>query len=176
LVHLFTSARRTGVAVRGFARENSITLATSLGTLRPDCAFQLVTGEGRALNFVVELDNGTERVRSPLDAESIERKIRGYDAHQRALESYDPSRYVVVFVTTRSQARLQGILDAARRLVSNPQRRLFVGIALADFFASRSPLADATFRDVTGQRVALVPQPQRTSSAVVWPAQAAFAY
>ena len=37
--------------------------------------------DGRTFSFVVEFDNGTERVRSKQDVESIERKMRGYDAH-----------------------------------------------------------------------------------------------
>lgn len=180
LVHLFVSARKSGVAVRSFARENSVTLETPTFTLRPDCAFQLVTDAGRTLNFVVELDNGTERVRSQLDTESIERKIRGYDQHQGSMEAYDPARYVVVFVTTRSQVRLHGMLDAAGRLMCNPQRRLFVGVALADFLASDNPLFAACFQDAHGRRTALVPQrredqPTERRGASVWQTQPAFA-
>lgn len=164
LVHLLVSARKGGVAVRGFARENSLTLETATTTLRPDCAFQLVAGDGRAYNFVVELDNGTERVRSPLDAESIERKIRGYDQHQSEMEAYDPARYVVLFVTTRSQVRLQGMLDAARRLLRNPKRRLILGVALADFLASDNPLVTACFHDALGRSTSLIPQQRDESS------------
>lgn len=174
------SARKCGVAVRSFARENSVTLETSTFTLRPDCAFQLVAGQDRTFNFVVELDNGTERVRSQLDTESIERKIRGYDQHQGSMEAYDPARYVVIFVTTRSQVRLHGMLDAARRLMRNPQRRLFVGIALADFLASDNPLVTECFYDALGKRASLIPQRRESRSpdcrsAGVWRTQPAFA-
>jgi hypothetical protein len=128
----------------------------------------------------VELDNGTERVRSALDTESIERKNRGYDAHQAAMAAYDPARYIVIFVTTRSQVRLGGILDAARRLVRNPQRRLFAGIALADFLASDNPLFSTCFLDPVGRNSSLI-QLRRENRRVkhgsigVWPARPAFA-
>jgi hypothetical protein len=157
LVHLAVSARKSGIAIRSFARENSVTLETATSTLRPDCAFQLVTIDGRTFNFVAELDNGTERVRTQLDVESIERKIRGYEEHQAAMEAYDPSRYVVVFVTTRSQARLHGIMDATRRLTRNPQRRVFVGVSLTDFLASDNPLLATCFSDPHLKRTSLVP-------------------
>ena len=52
------------------------------------------------------LDNGTERIRSPQDVESIERKVRGYDLHQSSTPSFDHGRFVVLFVTTRSSDRL----------------------------------------------------------------------
>jgi predicted ArsR family transcriptional regulator len=156
LVHVFVAAHKAGIEVRGFARENSVTIETATFTLRPDCAFQLVTAAGRQLNFVVELDNGTERVRSQLDTESIERKVRGYDAHQQSLAAFDPARYVVLFVTTRSAIRLSAIMDTARRLAHNPQRRLFLGITLADFLTNDNPLLSKRVTEATGSRGALV--------------------
>ena len=82
LVQTMVGAHRQGIAVRHFARENSVTLEAGGFIVVPDCAFQLHTPDGRLFHFCVELDNGTERVRSRLDVESIERKLRGYDAHQ----------------------------------------------------------------------------------------------
>ncbi len=157
LVHLLVSAHNEGVEVRRFARENSVVIDAGTFRLRPDCAFQLVPPGGRPLNFVVELDNGTERVRSQLDTESIERKIRGYDAHQQSLAAFDPARYVVLFVTTRSAIRLSAIMDTARRLARNPQRRLFLGITLANFLTSADPLFGDCHVDTPGCHVSLVP-------------------
>ena len=97
LVHLFVVTHRMDGVVRHFTRENSVSIKTSTITLRPDAGFQIDLN-GQAFNFVVELDNGSERVRSRLDVESIERKIRGYDAHSASLPAYDASRYVVLFV------------------------------------------------------------------------------
>ncbi len=135
LVHLFVDAHRKGLDIRHFAPENSVSFETSVGRLRPDAAFQIVAN-GRPFNFVVELDNGTERVRSRQDVESIERKIRGYDSHSRAFHAFDPQRYVVLFVTTRCGERLKHVMASADSLMSNRQRTLFLGVALPQFLAS----------------------------------------
>jgi hypothetical protein len=91
IVHTLVAAHRLGVEVRYFARENSIRMEAAGSVLYPDCAFQLFTQSGRAFNFVIELDNGTERIRSAQDIESIERKVRGYDLHQSSTPSFaDP--------------------------------------------------------------------------------------
>jgi hypothetical protein len=157
LVRLLTAAHDRGLDVRRFARENSITIETTAIKLRPDCAFQLVAPGRPPLNFVVELDNGTERVRSQLDAESIERKLRGYHAHQQHVETFDPQRYVVLFITTRSAVRLDSILAAAQALVKNPKRRLILGAALSEFLLNDNPLFATCFRDAASRRVAMIP-------------------
>ena len=144
LVHLFLDAHREGYEVRHFVRENSVSFETSSGLLRPDAAFQLVAGD-RAFNFVIELDNGSERVRSRQDIESIERKIRGYDSHSQSFGAFDPQRYVVLFVTTRCGQRLKHIMSAADNLMSNRQRTLFLGTSLADFLSREHPLHERSF-------------------------------
>ena len=64
----------------------------------------------------VELDNGTERVRSPKNTDSRQRKIRLYDQYQGGYRT----RFRAFLVTTRSQQRLGYILDNAAELVRNP--------------------------------------------------------
>lgn len=135
LIHLFVDTHRKGYEVKHFARENSVAYETSVGVLRPDAAFQCVAN-GRAFNFLVELDNGSERVRSRQDVESIERKIRGYDSHSQSFRAFDPQRYVVLFVSTRCGERLKHLMAAADSLMRNPQRTLFLGVALPSFLAS----------------------------------------
>lgn len=156
LTHLMVQAHRHEIELRHFARENSLKLEAAPFTLYPDCAFQLVTQDGRSFNFVVELDNGTERVRSKLDVESIERKLRGYDAHQSQFEALDPERYLVLFVTTRSQQRLKHILDLAAMVMQNPQRTVFIGSDLNTVLAG-DPFADAQFVDHRGLKRTLIP-------------------
>lgn len=156
LAHLLIQAHRQGIELRHFARENSLKLEAGPFTLYPDCAFQLVASDGRTFNFVVELDNGTERVRSKLDVESIERKLRGYDAHQAQFEALDPERYLVLFVTTRSQHRLQHILDLAAMVMQNPQRTVFIGTDLKSFVAD-DPFENALFADHRGLKRTLIP-------------------
>lgn len=157
IVQTFVAAHRLGIEVRYFARENSVRMETAGSVLYPDCAFQLFTPGGRAFNFVVELDNGTERIRSPQDVESIERKVRGYDLHQSTTPSFDHGRFVVLFVTTRSSDRLTHILQAAARIMRNPRRTLFLGVTLATYLNHDLPLTAPLFSSPTGLHQALIP-------------------
>ena len=119
----------------------------------------MATPDGRTFNFVVELDNGTERVRSRRDVESIERKLRGYDAHQAQFEALDPQRYLVLFVTTRSQQRLQHILDVATLVMQNQQRTVFIGTDLKSFLED-DPFETAMFAESSRTETNLAAQIQ----------------
>ena len=158
LVQTFVAAHRLGIEVRYFARENSVRMEAAGSVLYPDCAFQLFTPVGRAFNFVVELDNGTERIRSPQDVESIERKVRGYDLHQSSTPSFDHGRFVVLFVTTRSPDRLSHILQAAARIMRNPRRTLFMGVTLVAFLSDDAPLTAPLFLSPTSREQSLIPE------------------
>ena len=105
----------------------------------------------------MELDNGTERIRSPQDIESIERTLRGYDLHQSSTPSFDHGRFVVLFVTTRSSERLGHILQAATRILRNPRRTLFLGVTLSEFLNHDMPLTAPLFMSPTGRQQSLVP-------------------
>lgn len=157
LIRLAVIGQRQGISLRRFARENSVRIQSDGFTLFPDAAFQLAAADARAFNFVVELDNGTERVRSQQDIESISRKIQGYDAHQAAFDAFDPRRYVVLFVTTRSQLRLTHIMRTARDLMKNPQRLVFLGVDLETFLKCDNPVTSPCFCDHRGKRFPLVP-------------------
>ena len=157
LVQLLVTGHQQGVEVRHFARENSVCLKADGFTLYPDAAFQLVTPDQRSFNFCLELDNGTERIRSRQDVESIERKLRGYDAHQSQFEALDPARYLVLFVTTRSQVRLQHILDLAGMVMQNPQRTVFVGVDLETFLNTDDPFTEAVLTDHRSLKRTIVP-------------------
>jgi hypothetical protein len=113
---------------------------------------QLKTADGRHFNFFLELDNGTEPVRSQQQRQSIERKIRFYERLQdAALAEWGRSNrarpqppYRVPFFT-RSTERMQHILLAARMLAPNPDRRVCLGVSIGEYLAEpnalRSPLA-----------------------------------
>jgi hypothetical protein len=159
LATLFVAAHREGIAVHHFARENSIRFEAGEFVLLPDCAFQLQHQDGRTFNFVVELDNSTERLRSRMDVESIERKLRGYDAHQSQFDALDLARYQVLFVTTRSPQRLQHILDLAQLLAQNPQRTVFLGVHLKSFLACENPFRRSIVKDHRGLNRTLTPIP-----------------
>ena len=136
-----------------FARENTLRLDIGAESLFPDAAFELVATDDRAFSFHVELDNGTERIRSQKHIDSWERKIRLYDAYQDRCDG----RFRVLVVTTRSRDRLHHILDAANALVRNPQRSLFYGIDLTSFVGESNPLFSPCFRDRRGNAVSLIP-------------------
>jgi hypothetical protein len=166
IVHLCVTAYRNSCEVLHFSRENSVKLVAEPFTLFPDCAFAIKRDDGRTFWFVVEFDNGTERVRSKQDVESIERKLRGYEAHQARFEKFDPERYLVLFITTRSAIRLQYIFEVAKQVLLQPKRRLFVGTSLAEFLRV-DPFQVAVFEDHRGLKrtiISLKQTPQKLHS------------
>ena len=160
IVHLCVTASNNECRILHFARENSVKLVAEPFTLYPDGAFVIERSDGRRFPFVVEFDNGTERVRSKQDVESIERKLRGYDVHQAQFEAHDPERYLVLFITTRSEMRLKYILDVAAEIMKQPERRVFVGCELQNFLAA-DPFHMPVFQDHRGLRRTIVPEPAR---------------
>lgn len=156
LVHLVVAAARHGHVVEHYARENSVCLKADPFTIYPDGAFQLRRSDGRCFNFCVELDNGTERVRSKLDIESIERKLRGYEAHSSQFAAHDPDRYLVLIVTTRSRQRLDHMLMLASGILKDPNRAVFLGADLQSLLKV-DPFESAVFEDHRRLKRTLVP-------------------
>lgn len=163
IVHLCVSAQNNGCQIVHFARENSFTLQAGQFVLAPDCALVIRRQDGHTYPFVIELDNGTERVRTKQDVESIERKLRGYDAHQAKYDKFDPNRYLVLFITTRSELRLQHILQTAGEVMVQPQRRVFLGVDL-NRLLSVDPFRAPVLEDHRGLKRLLVPLVNETSS------------
>lgn len=157
IVQIAVCGHERGVVLNQFARENSVKLEANGFAMFPDCAFRVETSDDRGFNFVVELDNGTERVRTKQDVESIERKLRGYDAHQSQFAANDPKRYVVLFVTTRGSGRLHNIMSLADAVMSNRHRTVFIGTGL-DVLRASDPFSDAIFEDHRGLKRTLIPQ------------------
>jgi hypothetical protein len=154
IVHTAVAAEKRHYRMQSFYRENTLKLTVGADTLFPDCAFELAPSQGRQLNFVVELDNSTETVRSEKDTESWNRKIRLYDELQ---ERSFPRRFRVLIVTTRSPERLAHILDAARSGVRNQKRSLFYGVHLADYLGQQDAVVAPCFADHFGRPVSLLP-------------------
>ena len=157
IVRISRTAHQQGIAVRHFTRENQLMLKANGFTIYPDCAFQLVTEQGRTFNFVVELDNGTERVKTKQDVESLERKLRGYDAHQSQYRVDDPRRYIVLIVTTRSHQRLANILNLADTIMQNRQRTVFIGCDL-NTMLNKDPFRSPLLTDHRHLKRTLIPQ------------------
>lgn len=165
VVHILAQADQHGISLRQFARENSLRLEAGGFTVFPDCAFRLLSPDGRAFNFVVELDNGTERIRSTKDVESIERKLRAYDLHQAKYDAHHPGRYLVLFVAARSAERSQKILDLAASTMTNNERTVFLATDLAQVL-SKDPFSNPAFADHRGLRRTLIPSPLRRTEHV----------
>lgn len=156
IVHLCVTAHHNGCQIVHFARENSFTLQAGQFVMAPDCALVVRRQDGHTYPFIIELDNGTERVRTKQDVESIERKLRGYDAHQSKYDKFDPNRYLVIFITTRSELRLQHILQTAGEVMTQPQRRVFLGANL-ERLLSVDPFRESVLEDHRGLKRLLVP-------------------
>lgn len=169
LVQMLVHAHAQRVTVGNVTRENEVRLEADGFTLFPDCTFHVSLPSGQAFRYMVELDNGTERVRSAIDTESIERKIRGYDAYQARFDALDPLRPVVLFITTRSSERTRHILDAARQTMANPNRTVFLAADLRTFLSAADPLSASCLTDNRGRKRGLLPStisrlPQAASS------------
>jgi hypothetical protein len=154
IVHTAVCAGSAGWSLVGFCRENSVRLRVGDDHLYPDCAFQLVAPGGAALSLFVELDNCSERVHSPKDAESWERKLRLYDRFQDLCRQ----RFRVLVIPTRGETRLRHILDAAGRVTRNPQRSLVYGVTLPAYLACEDAVAAPIFLDHRGRPTAIVTQ------------------
>jgi hypothetical protein len=160
IVHTIVAAYFAGIEFTSFYRENTLRLEVGAESIYPDCAFLLRTRDERDFGFIVELDNGTERVRSPKDADCWDRKIRLYET----LQDCSPKRFRVLVVATARRDRLDHILATAAALAPNPKRRLFYGIQLDRFLQVPDALRLPCFTDHWGHDVALI-QPDRTAPA-----------
>src|SRR5204862_5518906 len=129
-------AHGAGVTFTDFYRENTLKLSVGQECLYPDSAFQLVLPDGRTFNYLVEIDNHTEQIRSTKDADSWQKKARLYDD----LQSSSSNRFRVLVVTTRSGARLKTILALAAARASNPQRSVLIGTPLTSYLAEPAAL------------------------------------
>jgi len=153
IVHTAVSAHAHGIVLRDFARENSLRLELDGDALYPDCGFQLCTRAGWRYNFLVELDNGTERIHSSRDAESWARKIRFYDRYQDRCAT----RFRVLVVATRSADRVRHILEEAAAMQRNPRRTLLYAVELSTYLRESDAVGTACFRDHRGLPAAMIP-------------------
>jgi len=156
IVHTLVAARRRAIRLAHFYRENTLQLRVGADVLlRPDCAFELHTPSGHQLNFLVELDGGTERIRSDKDTDAWQQKIQLYNLLQ---DRNYPDRFRVLVVTTRCSDRLQSILTLAAQNTTNSQRTLFYAVTLPDYLAQPDALYHPCFRDHRGNSIPLVAQ------------------
>jgi hypothetical protein len=154
IVHTAVGAHRSGAQLTGFRRENTIRLDAAGQSVYPDCSF-LLTADTETFRFFAEIDIGSERVRSNKDTDSIERKLRTYEAFQ----ALNPgARFRVLFVCVQnSHNRMLNILETAAQVIREPNRTLFYAITLADYLATMFPVAVPRFIDHRGRFHSLLP-------------------
>lgn len=154
IVHTAWGAWQSEIRLLSFYRENTIRLDAGGQSVYPDSSFVLSRGN-ESFRFYVEIDNGSERVQSQRDADSIERKIRTYEAYQDLVPT---SRFRVVFVSARDSApRLQHILGLAGRIARDSNRTLFYGITQTRFLTSPYAVTSPIFWDPRGRTQSLIP-------------------
>lgn len=160
IVHTAIGAHRSGIQLTGFRRENTIRLDAGGRSVYPDSSF-LLTNKDEHFRFYAELDTGSERIRSDKDTDSIERKLRTYDAFQ-TLQS--GARFRVLFVCVQSSRdRMLHILETAARVISDPNRTLFYGITLTDYLTTLYPVTSPRFLDHRGGQHSLIPDVKAAS-------------
>ena len=155
IVHVVTSAHRRGIRMKQFCSENAHRIRVGGEVLVPDCVFELHAPGGRQFNFLVELDCGTERIRSDKDTDSWTRKVRLY---HKARQECHPNRFRVLVVTTRPGGRLRSILSLAGAEAAGSRRSLFYGVDLDAFLSEPDAVVRPCFRDHRDEPVALVPE------------------
>lgn len=106
------------------------------------------------MNFLVELDCGTERVRSDQPTDSWERKVRLYERYA----DRTPTRFRVLAVCTGGETRVGNVLAVAKLLAKNPRRSLVYGVSLPDYLAVADAVNTPVWGDQNGARVAAVHQ------------------
>ncbi len=152
IVHFVVAARRAGVEMTGFCRENTVALSDGQHTIYPDSAFQLLHPGGVRFSYFVELDNSTERLVTDKDTDSWQRKICIYESVRQSR----PTRFRVLVVSTRSAERISHILSLSKMLATNPRRTLFCGTVLPTFLATEDALTQPVFCDHLGRETALI--------------------
>ena len=142
-------------------RENELTFTVGREQVQPDCFFRLQSA-GKPFNFAFEVDQSTESLDS-FASKSIRTKLRIYDAYQeQTLEDWrtygkvwERPRYRVVFLT-RTVERAYHILALAKRVASNPARRLIYATTLDAYLSDPDPLHTALCLDHDGSWRSLI--------------------
>jgi hypothetical protein len=162
IAHLHIAAAHRGIAVRDFRAENTVRLTVGPATLVPDATFELEFPSGRRLQYCVEMDCSTERIRSAFDSvDSIERKVRLY----REVAQWTGQRFRVLFVTTGRIERLQHMVEAAAAFESDPHFARVYACRLADFTATDDALFVPCFASAYHARIGLLQSTARYETA-----------
>jgi Replication-relaxation len=154
LVHAQTAAHRSHLEFTDFYRENTLKLTAGSESVYPDASFVLSAPDRRQYRFFVEIDFGTERLRSSLTDATWERKARVYDHVQ---DNYRQTRFRVLVISARdSHARLENMLAIAVAEQRNRERSLFLTATLSEFLAAHHAVTAPIFSDQRADKQSLV--------------------
>jgi hypothetical protein len=159
-VKTHTSAHQNGIQIGGFYRENELRLKLGDKTMQPDSAFQLLLNDGRTLNYLVEIDCGTEPIRSTKQRESLEQKIRFYDAYRDTIKH----RFFVLVLFNKPSVRITHFCQVANSVIRDPQRTLFYAASLPNYLSSGDALTNPVFLDRYNQLRSMHPRQQVLSN------------
>ncbi|MEM6692741.1 MAG: hypothetical protein AAF664_25155 [Planctomycetota bacterium] len=153
IVKTHVAASEQGIRLNGFYRENGLQLTLGKRSLQPDCAFQLLDDSNQAYNYLVEIDCGSEPVRSTKHRESLEQKIRFYDEYQDKTRK----RFRVLVLFSKPSVRMTHFCEMAHELVRNPRRHLFYAGLLSSYLQNCDAIRSPIFVDRHLNTQALVP-------------------
>lgn len=159
LVHFLVGVHRAGAMMSEFYPEHDLELKLDGAVQYPDTAIQVMTPRGDAFNYAIELDNGSERLCSRKETDSIAKKIDFYEQYQ----DFCSRRFRVLFVCTRATQRQFNIQALAGSKARNPDRHLVYTCSLPEFLADGDALHAPCFLDHQGRSQPLLPT--RLSSA-----------
>jgi len=154
LTQTITAAHQCGIVLTDFYPENHYRIEAGGQTHAADGRFTLVMGQ-RRYSYLLEIDNGTERIRSRQDVDSLQRMARLYEQHQAACYREDRSR--VLFVATKSPQRVDQFLEVAAEERLGQNRTLFYGCHLPEYLECPDPLRETCFWNVHGEPSSLLP-------------------
>ena len=141
VVRLLVDAHRNGIEVEDLEIENGLEIGDG-EKIVPDVTLTLRCSEGKQYLFFLELDTGSERVRTLQKLpSSIQKKLEFYERYRRM----NRKAFRVLFVTTSSKQRALNILRFGAGLTNNYSAQSIYASFLPDLLSSNDSVTDHAF-------------------------------
>lgn len=151
-IQMLVSARQSRIRIAEFHPQDSLVLSIGNERVIPDSTWQLVPQNERHHRFYFEIDCSTESLVSQHQSNTLEQKIRRYEA----LHYKSPQPFRVVFVFTQSTDRRDHFLKLAAKVVKNSHRVIFYGAVLHDFVTAVDVLHAPVCHDQNSANTSLI--------------------